>query len=247
VSNNDVSKNTAVNRTAEALRAIAFLGDEGEFLGSEEDMMNKLGVSRPTLRQATALLVQEQLIFTRRGANGGYFVSRPSSMSVSRIAATYLRSRDSKMTDVLRAVEPIRTELARLACRRRDPKIRQQFADFLDREKKLNGEAQDYRAFLRAERDLSRELGDAAGNELLTLFLSIIYDLAALSARDEDVYVNRPDRIERYRALRNQMVEAIAEGDEEMAVVFTRRCTGIVTEWMQEDIKLRRNGSVGHA
>lgn len=242
----DSQKSTlsAVERTTKKLRNIAFDGKPGDFLGSEEDVMVKLGVSRPTLRQAASLLAQEQLVHTRRGVKGGYFIARPSTGSVSRMAATYLKSREAKLSDVVRAVEPIRTELARLACRRRDPSVRQQFNEFLEREQQLGDDLQAYRSFLRAERDLCQLLGNAADNELLSLFLSITYDLAAASRKDEDVYVNRPDRVERYRDLRNQMVAAIADGDEELAVLCTRRCSAIVTEWMQEDMQSQKTDKI---
>ncbi len=90
---------------------------------------------------------------------------------------------------------------------------------------------------MRAERELGRILGETAGNEVLSLFLTILYDLAALLQREEDIYINNPDRVERYRDLRNRMVEAILEGDEELAVILTRRCTRSVTEWMQQDLQ----------
>ncbi|MGJ3627917.1 hypothetical protein AB5I41_14710 [Sphingomonas sp. MMS24-JH45] len=74
-----------------------------------------------------------------------------------------------------------------------------------------------------------------AGNAVLALFLAIVYDLSALVRRDEDIYVHRPERVEAYRAHRNRMAEAILDGDEEMAVLATRRCTAVVIEWMKED------------
>jgi DNA-binding FadR family transcriptional regulator len=233
---------SAVQRAAAALRTFALGQPSGEFLGSEDDLLARLGVSRPTLRQATALVAQEQLISTRRGVNGGYFAAAPSSTSVSRMAATFLRSRDAKLADIVRAVEPIRTELARLASRQPNLELRHRLEEFLEHERSHDQGPRSYRAFLRAERELGHVLGEAADNALLSLFLSIIYDLVARSQKDEDVYVNRPDRVELYRNLRNRMVEAIIEGDEEMAVLATRRCTTVVTEWIDEDIEGRGDG-----
>lgn len=230
--------NSAVQRAAAALRALALAADDGTFLGSEEELLTKLSVSRPTLRQAAALVVQQQLITARRGVNGGYFASVPSSSSVATMAALYLRSRDARLTDIVRAVEPIRAELARLASRQPDSKAREKLAEFLEQERNTE-EPRNYRAFLRAERELGRVLGEAADNALLSLFLTITYDLVAQLQRDEDIYVNRPDRVERYREQRNRMVEVILEGDEELAVIMTRRCTEIVTEWIHEDLQRR--------
>jgi GntR family transcriptional regulator, transcriptional repressor for pyruvate dehydrogenase complex len=233
-------RTSAVQRTAAALRALALEMSEGEFMGSEESLMVKLGVSRPTLRQATTLVAQEQLISTRRGVNGGYFAAVPSSVSVARMAAIFLRSRNTKLTDMVRAVEPIRAELARLASRQPDKVLRQRLEQFLKHER--DQEPRNYRAFLRAERELGRVLGEAADNVLLSLFLTIVYDLVALVQHDEDVYVNRPERVERYRELRNRMVEAIIDGDEELAILSTRRCTAVVTDWIHEDLHAREAG-----
>lgn len=230
---------SAVQRTAAALRALALEMAAGEFIGSEESLMVKLGVSRPTLRQATTLVSQEQLISTRRGVNGGYFAAVPSSVSVAQMAAIFLRSRNAKLTDIVRAVEPIRAELARLASRQPDKALRQRLEQFLEHERSQDQGSRNYRAFLRAERELGRVLGEAADNVLLSLFLTIVYDLVSLVQHDEDIYVNRPERVERYRDYRNRMVEAIIDGDEELAILATRRCTAIVTDWIHEDLRSR--------
>ena len=232
---------SAVQRSAEALRALALERGDGQFIGSEEDLVTRFGVSRPTLRQAAALVEQEQLISRRRGVSGGYFAAQPTSSTVSAIAATYLRSRNAGLTDILRAVEPLRAGLARLACRQTDAALRSRLEQFLESERDAD-QQRTYRSFLRAERELGRVLGETAGNDVLSLFLSILYDLAALLQREEDIYINHPDRVERYRELRNRMVEAILERDEELAVILTRRCTRSATEWMEEDLR-RRNAN----
>lgn len=207
----------------------------GELLGSEEELMTGLGVSRPTLRQAAALVAQDHLISIRRGVNGGYFAAVPGSMTVARMAAIYLQSRKAGLSEVVHAVDPIRTELARLASRNRDPEARRKLEDFLEHELHGDDSREDYRAFLRAERAFGRVLGAMSGSEVLSLFLGIVYDLSALIGRDEDVYHKRPERVALYRSHRNRMAAAILEGDEELAVLATKRCTAIVTEWMHED------------
>jgi DNA-binding FadR family transcriptional regulator len=227
---------SAVHRAAAALREMAMTRTAGEMLGSEEELMTGLGVSRPTLRQAAALVAQDHLISIRRGVNGGYFAAVPGSMTVARMAAIYLQSRKAGLAEVIHAVDPIRTELARLASRNRDPEARRKLEEFLDHEQQSDDPREDYRAFLKAERAFGRVLGTMSGSEVLSLFLGIVYDLSALIGRDEDVYHNRPERVALYRSHRNRMAAAILEGDEEMAVLATKRCSAIVTEWMREDL-----------
>lgn len=225
---------SAVHRAAAQLRTMAMAETEGTMLGSEEELMSRLGVSRPTLRQAAGLVAQERLISIRRGVNGGYFASLPDSMTVARMAAIYLQSRHARLSEVIEAVEPIRTEIARLASRSRDPVAKEQLAAFLNQERTMP--QSDYRSFLRAERAFGRVLGAISGNRVLELFLSIVYDLSAFLGREEDVYINRPERVQLYREHRNRMATAILEGDEEMAVLATRRCSAIVTDWVHQDL-----------
>jgi GntR family transcriptional repressor for pyruvate dehydrogenase complex len=227
---------SAVSQAADELRRLAMTSEDGTFLGSEEDMIDRLGVSRPTLRQASALVVQENLIKIRRGVGGGYFANTPNSMTVSRIAALYLQSRNAGMDEVIHAMKPIRIEIALLATRNRDPVMLAELQSFLDAEAEYaQGSDYSYRAFLRSEREFGKVLGRLGGNQVLTLFLNTLYDFTALLRREEDVLVNRPERVDAYRELRARMARAILEGDEEIAVVATRRCSDMVSDWMHED------------
>jgi GntR family transcriptional regulator, transcriptional repressor for pyruvate dehydrogenase complex len=231
---------SAVERIAENLRAMALAHSDAELLGSEDGLVSQLSVSRPTLRQAAALVAQERLISIKRGVGGGYFAARPDSMTVARMAAIYLRSRNASLGTVSAALDPIRTELARQASHSADPDKRQRIEAFLETERRIDPETLDYRMFLRSERAFGRLLGEIGGNAVLALFLSIVYDLTALVGREQDVYVNRPDRVQQYREQRNRMAAAILESDEEMAVLATKRCTAILAQWMQEDLANRR-------
>lgn len=71
---------------ARALRNDALRKPEGSLIGSEEELVERYGVSRPTLRQAASLVAQEQLVHVRRGVGGGYFTRRPDSHSVAHMA-----------------------------------------------------------------------------------------------------------------------------------------------------------------
>ena len=237
---------SAVDRAAQRLRVMAIEKADGDLLGSEDELMATLQVSRPTLRQAAGLVAQEHLIQIRRGVNGGYFASAPSSGMVARMAAIYLHAHDTRLFDLITAIEPIRGGLARLASRNRDGAGHDDLERLLESERKAGPGSSDYRAFLRAERTFARALGTMSGNAVLALFLDIIYDLAGRVGRDEDVYAHHPERIELYRQHRNRMAQAILEGDEEIAVLATQRCSAIVAEWLAEDManQNRAHGSV---
>ena len=228
---------SALAQAADALRGLALLREEGAFLGSEEELMRQLGVSRPTLRQASAQVAQENLIVIRRGVGGGYFTQRPNSMTVTRIAALYLQSHGAGLEEILTAIEPIRVSMAVLATHNPDAACRVQLREFLDQEEdQAPSHEHGYRAFLKSERAFGKLLGQMSGNRVMTLFLNILYDFAAHLRPGEDVLVNRPQRVEAYREQRRRMARAILDGDEELAVLATKRCSRIITRWMHEDL-----------
>lgn len=230
-------KESAVANAAEKLRSLSMEKGDGEFIGSEEDLIDLLQVSRPTLRQASAQVIQENLISVRRGVGGGYFACVPDSMTVSRMAAIYLQSRSIHLPDILQAIKPLRTEIAALAARNNAKAGRETLTTFVDAEEAdiAAGSQQTYRGFLASEREFGRILAKLAGNAVLNLFLNIVYDLTPLMRRDEDVWVNHPERVEAYRRQRIKMAKAILDGDDEIAKVASGRCSSLIVEWMKVD------------
>ena len=66
-----VAVTTAVDATVEVLRdEILELGD-GDWLGSEDGVLERLRISRPTLRQAARVLEAEELLVVKRASTGG--------------------------------------------------------------------------------------------------------------------------------------------------------------------------------
>jgi DNA-binding FadR family transcriptional regulator len=233
-------KDSALRRTSDALRKLAMSKGEGEFLGSEEQLMRQLGASRPTLRQASAQVVQENLIEIRRGIGGGYYARVPDSDCVSRMAAIYLRCHDVPMEEIVQAIEPTRVEIARLAARSTNEEARAQLKAFLERDDAEIDDT-DYRRFQRDEREFARILGAMSGSRVFMLILQILYDFTAFLRRGEGVFTDRPDRVKAYRVLRSRMAHAIFEGDEEIAVVATRRCATLVNDCLREDHALQQD------
>jgi GntR family transcriptional regulator, transcriptional repressor for pyruvate dehydrogenase complex len=101
----------AASLVAAHIRKQIVLGElaEGDLLPSEAEMVKRLGVSRPTLRQAFRILETEHLITVQRGARGGTTVLRPSVKLASRYLSDLLRYRVTTLDDVLAArlmIEP---------------------------------------------------------------------------------------------------------------------------------------------
>jgi GntR family transcriptional repressor for pyruvate dehydrogenase complex len=224
-----------MRRIVQALRADSLKCAEGALIGSEDQLLERHGVSRPTLRKAAALVAQEQLLQVRRGVAGGYIARRPTSRAVTHMAAIFLTTRQIDTDQIITSMNPIRSELARLAAKNLDAAARQGFLDFLDRDQQPSGESSEMLAFAKREREFGRVLGTASGNAVLSLFLEILYDLAANISRERDIYLNRPDRITAYRNQRRRLVEAILERDPGLAELLSHRLNELNRHWMMED------------
>jgi len=83
-------------------------------------------------------------------------------------------------------------------------------------------------------------IGTMSGNRVLTLFLEILYDFLVLRSSAIENWFNQRKRVSRYLILRGRLCEAILEGDEEVAVLLTRRCTRVVTGWMNARLVTRK-------
>lgn len=82
---------------------------EGDFLPPEGPLMESLGISRPTLREAFRILEAEGLISVVRGSRTGAKVHKPSVELVSRYAGYVLQSQGTTIADLYQArlaIEP---------------------------------------------------------------------------------------------------------------------------------------------
>src|SRR5919204_1845603 len=87
---------------ADELRAMIVGGQlkEGESLGREPDLVERFGVSRPSLREALRILEAEGLITVVRGVYGGVVVHQPDRRMTARTASLVLRARNVSLADV---------------------------------------------------------------------------------------------------------------------------------------------------
>jgi DNA-binding FadR family transcriptional regulator len=97
---------------ADELRGLIVAGklSEGDSLGHEPDLVERFGVSRPSLREALRILEAEGLITVVRGVRGGVVVHEPDGRMTARTAALLLQARNVPLADVFEArslVEPI--------------------------------------------------------------------------------------------------------------------------------------------
>src|SRR6476469_446934 len=97
---------------ADELRSLIVSGalSEGDSLGREPDLVERFGVSRPSLREALRILEAEGLVTVVRGVRGGVVVHEPNERMTARTAALVLQARNVPLADVFEArsfLEPI--------------------------------------------------------------------------------------------------------------------------------------------
>jgi DNA-binding FadR family transcriptional regulator len=231
----DSALSRTLRQTVEALRKESLGCPEGELIGSEDELLARLRVSRPTLRQAAALVAQEQLLEVRRGVRGGYLARRPTGRAVAHMAAIFLSTREASIDEISESMTPLRAELVRLAASNLDDTSRPAFRGFLQREAGAIAEGGGFRAFAKSERDFSEVLGAASRNIVLSLFLNILNDLAARIRPEHDVFLGRPERVRAYRERRARLTEAILAGDASVAVLLSHRVSALIQSWWAED------------
>lgn len=148
------------------------------------------------------------------------------------------------MAEIIRAIEPINIELAILASRNRAPEMLAKWADFLerDRDHMRRGEFPD---FQRSQVEFVKLMAAASENQVLELFVLTLYDFCGAARPEQDLMIDHPERVSDYWERRTELVEAIIEGDTEIASVRARRCARMVSDWLTEGTASRPSGKQG--
>ena len=203
-------------RVADELRALIVSGElaDGASLG-RADLVERFGVSRPSLREALRILEAEGLITVERGVRGGVVAHEPDQRMTARTAAMVLRSRNVSLADVFEAralLEPVAArKIAAMPARGRRA-IVAELSVLIDKEEAT---ITDPEAFARASAEFHERLVLVAGNQTLGILVEMLDEIVtrAVSA------VSRVDSVmgslsTRQRGIRSQrrLVRLIEEG-----------------------------------
>jgi DNA-binding FadR family transcriptional regulator len=107
---------------------------DGIFLGDEALLSERLGCTRPALREALRVLADLSILKVRRGRGGGFTLVRPSQDAIVRRAFGLIASRHPTMAELvpaLWALDLIRLRLAMRHLRRLEDQVRQRQCDEL--------------------------------------------------------------------------------------------------------------------
>jgi len=189
---------------ADEIRRLIIEGklEEGESLGHEPDLIERFGVSRPSLREALRILEAEGLITVVRGVLGGVVVHRPDHRLAARTAALVLQARNVPLADLFEARTIIEPAAVRLVASARGRK------SFAKRLRLLVAEQEqvidDAAAFGQANARFHEELVSMAGNQTLTIVAEMLNEVVARAVTLVSQSTNGDSKATRQRGVRSQ-------------------------------------------
>ncbi|WP_068183221.1 GntR family transcriptional regulator [Mycobacterium sp. UM_CSW] len=136
---NSLREPKMADRVATALRRMVIRGEiaPGTMLPSESELMERFGVSRPTLREAFRVLESESLISVKRGVRGGALVQRPRRQTLARYASLILTHDGVTLKDLYAARATIETSMARELAAVRNAAVIAETYEVVEREAQL--------------------------------------------------------------------------------------------------------------
>jgi GntR family transcriptional regulator, transcriptional repressor for pyruvate dehydrogenase complex len=206
---------------------------DGERLGSGPELVERFGVSRPTLREAFRILEAENLIEIERGVYGGVIARRPDEGHTLRAMATVLQSRGATLSDVYE----VRTVIEPAAVRRiaegkaRKTKVKALRA-IADRE---DDAIDDLPTFAAATVEFHEQLVELSGNKTLYLLAEVLHDMIADAVgRLTELDSDSGGRARREAAVvaHRELIELIDKGKADDAETYWRAYMDVVGRMM---------------
>lgn len=200
---------------ADELRRLIISGDldEGDSLGHESALIERFGVSRPSLREGLRILEAEGLITVVRGVQGGVVAHRPDRRQAARTAALILQTRNVPLADVFAArtiIEPAAVRMVAQARNRRSS-ARQLRALIAEEVEAID----DAEAFGEANARFHEELVGLGGNQTLGIVAEMLDEVVARAVTLVSQASEAESLATRRRGVRSQerLVELIEAGD----------------------------------
>lgn len=159
---------------------------ESDALPSESALMERFGVSRPTLREAFRVLESESLISVRRGAHGGARVHVPNADVAARHAALVLEHRGVTMQDVYVARGVIEPGCVAMLAEKRTAGQLRQLRQAIERSRVVSDNPVTQ---MKEQTAFHALIVDMAGNQTLSVLsgmLGHIIDVAHLAHAESD-------------------------------------------------------------
>jgi GntR family transcriptional repressor for pyruvate dehydrogenase complex len=220
-----VNGETLVAKTVRALSELSLSTEKGEYLGAEDDLLHRLSVSRPTLRQAAKIAESERMITVRRGTKGGFYAERPDAADSIKALARYLRLNGATMPDVFVVSGPVAEEAGALAAHCTDEALRAELESYV-----AQIDANDTAgSLIKAEGVLARLLARMSGNPAVQLVMEIGYTFGMEERSGR--FFGTPEERRTARKLQHSLCQAVLDGDGDVARLMMRRRSSMIAQW----------------
>lgn len=196
---------------------------EGDMLPSEPDLVQRFGISRPTLREAIRILESEQLIETTRGLHGGARVMKPNTDVAARYFGNLLQVRGISLSDVYRTRVLIEPAAVRILAQERRPEAVAALRECLRDAEESIASTQSALAFSRFHRIIVEQAGIETlvllMNMLTTILDRYLLAVASVLGRNDEAHAEA----RRAHRARCKLVDLIEAGDGEEAATLWGR------------------------
>jgi GntR family transcriptional regulator, transcriptional repressor for pyruvate dehydrogenase complex len=212
------------DRVATVLRRMFIRGEitEGTMLPPESELMERFGVSRPTLREAFRVLESESLIQVQRGVRGGARVTRPRRETLARYAGLILEYEGVKVKDVYDARVTLEVPMVEQLAKDRNPKVIAELERIVERESQLKPGSE---AVVDQLTDFHAAIARLSGNSTLQIVSDMLHHIIEKANRSlQPTKGTRAEQAVRRSAKTHRMVlDMIKDGDAEKAGELWKR------------------------
>lgn len=224
---------STADRVATLLRERILATPEGDYLGSEGDLALEIGVSLPTLRQASRMLEYEELLTIKPGKGGGYFSRRPSIETAIQSASQFLSTKDLITNDQLMdCADPILITIVEKAVKCKDPALLAELQAFVETQRAASDRLLPPDESFKVSIQMTILLGRMSGNLLLELFSRILWNEVSIS-RSNGAWAEMQDVLKNNHRTRLRVAEAVLEKDREKAIKAWKARSKFLRNWPQ--------------
>jgi DNA-binding FadR family transcriptional regulator len=206
----------------------------GAVLGSETELIDRLGVSRAVFREAVRIIEHDGVARMRRGPGGGLIVTRPDARAVRNAVAIYLQFAGVTRQQLFETRIALEVTAARLAAERASDEGIEVLFEAIKREQDGTPSAE-LLAHGRFQ-ELHSVIAELSGNHALQLFIPVLTQLTHFR---QPVAVSPDANAGRSHSAHGAIVEAIAERDASLAQLRMLRHLNALVEHFPEDESLR--------
>jgi DNA-binding FadR family transcriptional regulator len=193
----------------------------GRVIGSEADLLARLGVSRAILREAIRVLEHHDVAFMRRGPGGGLVVKAPDSAAAVRASALSLGFRNASWEQIFEARSALELRCVEIAAQRIDE------TGIARLRASLEAEEEAQRAGEVGSHDLHISLAEITGNPAFVLFIDVLTQLSRSGRSDRTASAAADTRL-----AHTKIAEAVIAGDAAVARHRMQAHLNAIGSWM---------------